>query len=149
MPGRNTGQEKVFAFSIVYLTGCTPLSECSAFLLFGDRALSSELSHDGPHRGFALHSGQCLSPGSMSLCAPRGTALQCLPLLHGTLFIRSPCDSGESLPNLGAEFSRLLIRRVSWIHCISLICRVSSIRRVSSIHCISLICRVSSIHCIS
>ena len=24
MPGRNTGQEKVFAFSIVYLTGCTP-----------------------------------------------------------------------------------------------------------------------------
>ena len=32
MPGRNTGQEKVFAFSIVYLTGCTPKSSATGFL---------------------------------------------------------------------------------------------------------------------
>lgn len=32
MPGRNTGQEKVFAFSIVYLTGCTPFYQrCGVF----------------------------------------------------------------------------------------------------------------------
>ena len=32
MPGRNTGQEKVFAFSIVYLTGCTPFyMRCRVF----------------------------------------------------------------------------------------------------------------------
>jgi len=33
MPGRNTGQEKVFAFSIVYLTGCTPESSVAGFYL--------------------------------------------------------------------------------------------------------------------
>ena len=34
MPGRNTGQEKVFAFSIVYLTGCTPYTRLFSAYIF-------------------------------------------------------------------------------------------------------------------